>query len=424
MLAARFALFHSGLTDGDRSRAWLAAATGQADILIGTRSALFAPLPRLGLVVVDEEHDPSFKQQEGFRYSARDLGVVKAHLAHCPVVLGSATPSLESLANVERGRYFPLRLTERAGGAAAPALAVVDIRAQRLEGGIAAPLLRAVRHELEAGNLNRRGYAPVLTCHACGWVAQCPHCDARLTFHAAAARLWCHHCGYQRQQAAECPDCQGMDLRPVGQGTERLEETLTRLFPGVSLVRVDRDATRRKGSLESALKAVRSGAVSLLVGTQMLAKGHHFPGVTLVGVLDADAGLFGVDFRAPERTAQLLYQVAGRAGRADKPGRVLIQTRHPEHPLLLQLVQEGYGAFAAAALAERREAHLPPYAHHALFRAAATKAGAPREFLHAVAERVRRMGPGVEAAAIAPTCCCRPTCGPSCSGVLTGSWRK
>jgi len=400
-IEARFALLHSGRNEGERERAWLAAARGEADVLVGTRSALFTPLPRLGLVVVDEEHDPSFKQQEGFRYSARDLALVKARLAVCPVVLGSATPSLESVANVNRDRYRRLHLHERAGGAAHPVMALVDIRAQRLEGGLAPPLLREMRGELEAGNqvllfLNRRGYAPVLTCHACGWLAQCPHCDARLTWHAVADRLWCHHCGYQRRAPTACPECAAEDLRALGQGTERLEETLTRLFPEVSMVRVDRDATRRKGSLEKALASARSGEASLLVGTQMLAKGHHFPGVTLVGILDADAGLFGVDFRAPERTAQLLYQVAGRAGRADKPGRVLIQTRYPDNPLLAQLIREGYGAFAAAALEERREAHLPPFSHQALVRAEAPAAEAPRKFLDGLADRVRGMGRSVE----------------------------
>jgi primosomal protein N' (replication factor Y) len=236
----------------------------------------------------------------------------------------------------------------------------------------------------------------VLTCHACGWVAQCPHCDARLTWHAAAARLWCHHCGYQRRQPPACPECQGEDLRALGQGTERLEETLVRLFPETSLVRVDRDATRRKGSLEKALGAARSGEASLLVGTQMLAKGHHFPGVTLVGILDADAGLFGVDFRAPERTAQLLFQVAGRAGRAEKPGRVLIQTRHPDNPMLTQLIREGYGAFANAALEERRAAHLPPFSHQALVRAEAPAAEVPRAFLDGLAGRVRGVDGAVE----------------------------
>ena len=317
------------------------------------------------------------------------------------MVLGSATPSLESLANVNRGRYHRLHLSERAGGAVAPVMGLVDIRAQRLEGGLAPPLMRETRAELAAGNqvllfLNRRGYAPLLTCHACGWVSQCPHCDARLTWHAAAARLWCHHCGYQRPQPARCPECGGDDLRILGQGTERLEETLSRLFPEAAVVRVDRDATRRKGSLEQALEAARSGAASLLVGTQMLAKGHHFPGVTLVGILDADAGLLGVDFRAPERTAQLLAQVAGRAGRADRPGRVLIQTRHPDNPLLRLLIREGYGAFAAAALEERRAAHLPPFSHQALVRAEAHTAELPRAFLTNLGERLRAVSEGVE----------------------------
>jgi primosomal protein N' (replication factor Y) len=391
---ARLALLHSGLAEGERERAWLAARAGTADVLIGTRSAVFTPLPRLGLVVVDEEHDASFKQQEGFRYSARDLAVVRAQRAGCPVLLGSATPSLETLRNTQLGRYRALALPDRAGVAAPPALDLVNIRGVPLEGGLAPVSRRMVLETLGRGEqvllfLNHRGYAPIVMCHACGWVAECRRCDARMTFHGGDRLLWCHHCGSQRLRDRQCPNCGATELADVGVGTERLEEAVGRLFPGHEVVRVDRDSMRRKGVLEQSFEDIRSGRYPLLVGTQMLAKGHHFPNVTLVIVLDADQGLYGVDFRAPERMAQLIEQVAGRAGRADKPGRVLIQTHHPEHPLLQLLVTRGYGAFAAAALAEREAAGLPPFGHQVLWRAEATRAEPPAAFLDAVAALVR-----------------------------------
>ena len=391
---AHIALLHSGLAEGDRERAWLAARSGAADVLIGTRSAVFAPLPRLGLGVVDEEHDGSFKQQEGFRYSARDLAVVRAQRAACPVLLGSATPSLETLRNVQLGRYHALRLPQRAGAAAAPRLDLVDIRGVPLEAGLAPVSRRLVQETLARGEqillfLNRRGYAPVVMCHACGWVAECRRCDARMTFHGGDGLLWCHHCGSQRPRDRQCPECGGTELVDIGLGTERLEAAVTRLFEGQGVVRVDRDSTRRKGALERSFEGIRSGRFPLLIGTQMLAKGHHFPNVTLVVVLDADQGLYGADFRAPERMAQLIEQVAGRAGRADKPGRVLIQTHHPEHPLLQLLVKGGYGEFAAAALAEREAAGLPPFGHQVLWRAEAARAEPPAAFLAAVAVLVR-----------------------------------
>jgi primosomal protein N' (replication factor Y) len=349
-------------------------------------------------VVVDEEHDASFKQQEGFRYSARDLAVVRAQRAGCPVLLGSATPSLETLRNAQLGRYRTLALPQRAGAAAPPQLDLVDIRGVPLEGGLAPVSRRLVRETLERGEqallfLNRRGYAPVVMCHACGWVAECGRCDARLTFHGGDGLLWCHHCGSQRPRDRQCPSCGGTELVDVGIGTERLEEAVAGLFPGYDAVRVDRDSTRRKGALEQTFEGIRSGRFPLLVGTQMLAKGHHFPNVTLVVVLDADHGLYGVDFRAPERMAQLIEQVAGRAGRADKPGRVLIQTHHPEHPLLQLLVRGGYAAFAAAALAERSAAGLPPFGHQVLWRAEAARPEPPSGFLEAVAAMVRGDAP-------------------------------
>ncbi|MGE5153899.1 MAG: primosomal protein N' [Bdellovibrio bacteriovorus] len=385
-LPGPMAVLHSALDEGERERAWHRAASGRAHLVLGTRSACFVPLPRLGLILVDEEHDASLKQQDGFRYSARDLAVRRAQQRGCPVVLGSATPSLETFQNARRGRYRWLRLPRRAGGAKDPVLALIDIRGQPLSAGLS-PLLREhVAAQVGAGNqvllfLNRRGFAPVQTCHDCGWVAVCPHCDARLTLHLGLRRLWCHHCGWFRPAPGTCPECGSGDLRTLGLGTERLEDELAGLFPGVPLARVDRDSTRRKGELDRLLAAARRGEVLILLGTQMLAKGHDFPGVTLVGILDLDQSLYAADFRAPERTAQLIVQVAGRAGRADRPGRVILQTRHPRHPLLQSLLREGYPGFAEVALAERAAAHLPPFSHLALLRADAPAPEPPLDFL-------------------------------------------
>lgn len=399
-LGAGVLLQHSGLNERARERAWQAARSGRARVLIGTRSAVLNPLANLGLIIVDEEHDPSFKQQDGFRYSARDLAVVRAQRANagrgCPIVLGSATPSLESLHNATLGRYRHLRLRQRAGGAELPPLALLDIRSQSVEAGVSTVLLRHLDEILRKGDqalvfLNRRGYAPVLSCYDCGWVSDCPRCDARQTFHSSKGLLWCHHCGAQRRAPSACPQCGHPEVHALGQGTERLEEFLRQQFPDYPLLRVDRDATRRKGSLEELLRTVKSGDPALLVGTQMLAKGHHFPKVTLVGVLDVDGGLFGADFRAAERTAQLVLQVAGRAGRGSDPGKVLIQTRFPEHPLLQLLVKSGYDAFVEASLAERREARLPPYSYQGLFRAEATRSELPSSFLNQVLETAREL---------------------------------
>ena len=403
-LAVPMVALHSALSAGERERAWRRAATGEAALVIGTRSAVFVPLPRLGLILVDEEHDLSFKQQDGFRYSARDLAVRRAQQAGCPVVLGSATPSLETLHNANSGRYALLELPERAGGALLPELLTLDIRAQPLRAGLSPVLLRLIREQLANGNqvllfLNRRGFAPVLTCHDCGWVGDCPHCDARLTLHLAANRLWCHHCGLTRRAPRDCPECKGADLRPLGRGTERLEAELRDLFPDIPLARIDRDSTRRKGELERLLGAAKSGETQLLLGTQMLAKGHHFPGVTLVGILDLDQGLYGADFRAPERMAQLIVQVAGRAGRAQRPGKVVLQTRHPDHPLLLRLQRQGYAAFAAAALDERRQAELPPFSHQALMRAESGDGEAATEFLERAAKEAEDLAGGAVAVA-------------------------
>lgn len=393
-IQAQVAITHSGLSNRERALAWEDTRRGRARVLLGTRSAVFTPMPRLGLIIVDEEHDLSYKQQDGFRYSARDMAVARARQRGCPVVLGSATPSLESLHNSETGRYTRLVLPERAGSASLPRMDLIDIRSVHLEAGLSPALLRAMRTELERDNqvllfLNRRGYAPVLTCHDCGWVSECRRCDARMTVHKHAGRIWCHHCGLQQPPPPACPACGQTDLRLLGQGTERLEELLSARFPHLQIARIDRDSTRRKGALRGLLEAIRDRKYQLLLGTQMLAKGHHFPDVTLVGVLDVDQGLYGADFRASERMAQMIEQVAGRAGRAQKPGKVLIQTRHPEHPLLHTLIDQGYAAFAQQALAERREAQMPPYAFQALLRAEAENDAAPKTFLQAAADALR-----------------------------------
>jgi primosomal protein N' (replication factor Y) len=390
-LTVPLALLHSGLGEGERADAWNRARLGLAGVVIGTRSSLFTPMPRLGLVVVDEEHDLSFKQQDGVHYSARDLAVYRAQHRGCPVVLGSATPSLESLRNAAEGRYGSLHLSRRAGGAQAPHVELMDIRSVKLDAGVSPRLGQMIGDELAGGNqvllfLNRRGYAPVLTCHDCGWLAQCSRCDARMTVHLSSQRLNCHHCGATQPLPRNCPECAGESLQTLGQGTERLESMLRERFPDFGVVRIDRDATRRKGSLEARLDEIKAGKYSLLLGTQMLAKGHHFPDVTLVGILDLDQALFGADYRSAERMAQLLVQVAGRAGRADKPGRVRVQTRHPDHPLLQTLLRSGYGEFARASLQERRAVQLPPYSFQALLRAEAHDSGAVVEFLERAAD--------------------------------------
>ncbi|MDA1106790.1 MAG: primosomal protein N' [Proteobacteria bacterium] len=391
------ALLHSGLNDGERLHAWRTARSGQAPIVIGTRSAVFTPLARPGLIVIDEEHDLSFKQQEGFRYHARDVAIMRAQRAGVPVLLGSATPSLESLYNVREGRYRRLALPERAGGAQAPQVTVLDMRSTPTEGRVSRPLLALLDATLKRSEqalmfLNRRGYAPTLICKECHWVASCARCDTRMVLYQRAQRLLCHHCGAQRAAETVCPACHSLALYALGHGTERVEETLTRHFPAAAVARMDRDTTRAKGALHALIDDVHAGRSHILVGTQMLAKGHHFPQVTLVGILDADQGLFGVDFRAPERMAQLIVQVMGRAGRGDIAGQVVIQTHHPEHPLLRLLLTRGYGAFAEAALEERAEAGLPPYSALALLRAEAVDAQAPLAFLEAACALAQEAG--------------------------------
>lgn len=380
---------HSGLNDTERLQNWMIAAKGHADVVIGTRSAALVPMPRLGLIVVDEEHDGSLKQQDGFRYNARDFALMRAQKQQCPIVLGSATPSFESLNNVAAGRYQELTLSIRAGGAQAPALSLLDIRRQKLFEGLSERLLSAISEHLEAGRqalifINRRGFAPTLLCNDCGASASCNRCDAHMTVHARRQQLRCHHCGAERRIPPACESCGSAELDFIGYGTERISNALQERFPDVPMARIDRDTTRNKGALESQLQAATSGEAKLLVGTQMLAKGHHFPGVTLVGILDADRGLFGTDFRSLEHMGQLVLQVAGRAGREVQRGEVFIQTRNPDNPMLQTLVRDGYPAFAREALTERKVAMLPPYAFVALVRAEATEPNAPHIFLERI----------------------------------------
>ncbi len=389
------AVLHSSLNESERLQAWRDARSGRASIVIGTRSAVFAPLARPGLIVIDEEHDASYKQQEGFRYSARDLAIMRAQRHNIPVVLGSATPSLESLANTRSGRSTILHLPTRAANAQEPRWSVIDLRRHASTQGISTPAMQTMQRHLDAGGqvllyLNRRGYAPALFCPSCGWSASCRRCDARMTLHRQEGMLRCHHCGLEERVPLVCGQCHS-EVKPVGQGTERMEETLSQLFPGIPLARIDRDAVRRKGALEDALGRVNRGELRILIGTQMLTKGHHFPLVTLVVVLNADQGLFGTDFRASERLAQTIVQVAGRAGRAERAGEVMIQTEFPEHPLLQRLVREGYAGFADAALTEREAAGWPPNSRLALIRAEANQMDMPLTFLAQARDQMRAL---------------------------------
>ncbi|SJZ99813.1 primosomal protein N' [Novilysobacter spongiicola] len=380
-------VLHSGLSDGERARTWAACLRGEARVIVGTRSAVFLPLPDAGLLVVDEEHDGSFKQLDGIRYHARDFALVRAKALGIPVVLGSATPALETLHNARIGRYMHLRLRQRAGDAKPPAVRVVDVRKRPLQAGLSPELLQAVDAALQAqGQVlvfkNRRGYAPVLLCHDCGWSAQCQRCDAAMTVHGGGRRLQCHHCGARRPAPNACPDCGGLALQSQGAGTERIEEALRERFPDVPVLRIDRGTTQRRDGLQTLL-AEFGTAPGILVGTQMLAKGHDLPNLTLVAVVGIDEGLFSADFRAPEKLAQLLIQVAGRAGRADRAGQVLLQTHHPEHPLLMTLLSGGYPAFAEAELEQREAAAFPPFAYLAMLRAEAKQVEAADGFLQA-----------------------------------------
>ncbi|MEC5343446.1 primosomal protein N' [Brenneria populi] len=371
---APVAVLHSGLNDSERLAVWLSARSGEAAIVIGTRSALFTPFARLGVIVIDEEHDGSYKQQDGWRYHARDLAVFRAREEGIPIVMGTATPALETLYNVQIGKYRQLKLSKRPGNARLASQHILDLKGQPLNAGLSQPLITRIRHHLTQDNqvilfLNRRGFSPVVMCHECGWIAECPRCDHYYTLHQQQRILSCHHCDSHRPVPDQCPQCGSTNLVPVGMGTERLEQALAPLFPDTPITRIDRDTTSRKGALEQQLSQVRQGGARILIGTQMLAKGHHFPNVTLVALLDVDSSLFSADFRAAERFAQLYTQVSGRAGRAGKAGEVVLQTHHPEHPLLQILLQQGYDAFASQTLQERRSVFLPPYTNHILFRA-------------------------------------------------------
>ncbi len=397
---------HSGLAEGERARHWLAAHTGRARIVLGTRLAVLASLPALAMIVVDEEHEPAYKQQEGLRYSARDLAVWRAKRLEIPVVLGSATPSLESWWAAEQGRYTRLTLTRRAvAEAVLPTVKLVDLEEERRRGrasigGLSGPLVAALKGRLERGEqslifLNRRGYAPALACDACGWVAGCPRCSAYVVLHKPERALRCHHCGWESRIPHACPECGNVDVAPLGRGTQRVEETLAEAVPGARILRIDADSTRRKGSAQALFSDVHAGEVDILVGTQMIAKGHDFRRVSLVGVLNADTALFSHDFRATERLFSQLMQVSGRAGRAGLPGDVLIQTRYPRHALYHALARHDYVGFANATLAERRDAHLPPFVYQALLRAEGRTIEAALAFLQAAAVELGAL-PGAE----------------------------
>jgi primosomal protein N' (replication factor Y) len=403
------AVLHSGLNDQERLNAWLAARDGKAPIVLGTRSAVFTPLKNPGLIVVDEEHDASYKQQDGFRYSARDVAVMRASREKIPIVLGSATPSLESLRNARDGTYTLLELPDRTGGAGMPEVRLLDMRRLKPSEGLSLPLREAIAARLAKGEqsilfLNRRGFAPVWMCFDCGWVAPCRRCDAQLTLHQKRQKLLCHHCGAEQEMTRRCPSCQGENLHPLGEGTERVEGALTKFFPKARIERVDRDSTSRKGALEEKLRRVHAGEADILVGTQMLSKGHDFPNVTLVGILNADQGLYGTDFRSSERLFQLIMQVSGRAGRADKLGEVLIQTWHPDHPLFSALQRHDFHGFAGFALTERHETGYPPYSHLALLRAESPAPGTALKFLHEAHALAARLVPekGVQIMAPVP----------------------
>ena len=389
----RAVLLHSGLPAALRRRHWRAAAAGEPDLVLGTRLAVFAPMPRLGLVVVDEEHDASFKQQDGVRYHARDIAVWRARQRGVPIVLGTATPSLETIYQVQRGRYERLVLATRAmAKSALPSVGFAPHRDPAAVEGIGKRLRAALADRLRRGEqslvfINRRGYAPSLMCASCGWQAQCPRCSARLVVHRDTGLVRCHHCGHAERLPSSCPECGNVDLMPRGFGTQRLERALTEMFPAARIARIDRDSTRQRGSFSDVRDRVDAGQVDILVGTQMLAKGHDFPQLTLVGVLGADNALYSADFRATERLVALLFQVSGRAGRAAQPGEVIVQTDFPEHPLYRALAASDYGAFAADLLAERRAAGLPPFAHLALITAEAPRRDTVDGFLDAVREK-------------------------------------
>jgi primosomal protein N' (replication factor Y) len=395
---------HSGMTDKQRLEAWIKAKSGEAKIILGTRSAIFTGFDDLGLIILDEEHDSSYKQQDGFKYSARDLAVIRAQRENIPVILGSATPSLESLNNCIEGRYQHLTLTQRANNAKAPSWRVIDLKTEATSCGIAQTTLDAIQQRLDAQQqvlvfLNRRGYAPALVCHSCGWSADCPKCDSKLTFHRARGRLICHHCDYQQRKPHHCPSCNSKDLMTAGEGTEQSEEFLAKRFPNNQVIRIDRDSTRRKGAMQEFFATADSGKPCILVGTQMLAKGHHFENVTLVVILDADSGLMSADFRSHERIGQLLVQVAGRSGRGKLKGEVIVQTHQPEHPVLDQLFNQGYRPLAMQLLGQRKQGMLPPYKPLTVIRAESTYPNQAMELLSLArkfCDQQRGIEPGIQ----------------------------
>lgn len=397
-LASSVRILHSGLRDRERMTAWKDFQNGKVDVLLGTRSAVFVPAKNLGLIILDEEHDASFKQQDGFHFSARDIAIVRGSLNKIPVILGSATPSLETYHNAAMGRYQRIDLPIRAGGALAPRIEIIDIRSLWLSEGLSPILLNGIRDTLEKKQqtllfVNRRGYAPILSCHSCGWLAECRYCDTRMVSHRTDQNLKCHHCGHERPHPKACPECGSEELMLLGLGTERVEEALRKHFPEARVSRIDRDSTRAKGHLEQSLREAREGTIDILIGTQMLAKGHDFPNVTLAGILDVDGGLFSTDFRSWERLAQLIIQVAGRSGRSQRAGRVLLQTRHPEHPMIREIVRADYEAIARACLCERETLSLPPFTHQALIRCDSRKTEEAKGFLEDLCGILREQNP-------------------------------
>jgi primosomal protein N' (replication factor Y) len=384
-------VLHSGLSDKERLQAWRQAKHGGAAIIIGTRSAIFTPLKNPGIIIIDEEHDPSFKQQEGFRYSARDIAVLRGQLESIPVVLGSATPSLESFNNASKEKYTLSLLTERPKAIKDTQYKLIGTQHEKLNEGFSSGLIAEIKSHLEANNqvmifLNRRGFSPVILCRDCGWIAECTRCDARMTYHQTLRKLICHHCGTQTKVHQRCGACQSTQLVPLGLGTQRIEQTLNAIFPEQNIIRIDRDSTRKKGSFEQIMDDIKQGNPAILVGTQLLAKGHHFPDVTLVAIVDMDAGFYSADYRAIERMGQLLLQVGGRAGRESKPGTVVIQTQFPDQPILKTLISDGYQTFCQQLLDDREQYKLPPFTFQALIRAEANSTGLALQFLSDINE--------------------------------------
>ena len=393
-LGATVVASHSHLSDGQRYAAWQAMLCGTASVIIGTRSAMFTPCKNLQLIVVDEEHDLSYKQQDTLLYHARDVAIKRAQLLKIPVLLGSATPSLESLHNAWEGKYSHYQLPHRIGNAQMPTCDILDVRQEKLKSGLSKTLIEMVQHCLKQGEqvllfLNRRGYAPRFMCKSCRAFVECPDCELTLTYHLSKNTLLCHHCGYGTTCVHVCQKCGQHDFIKVGYGTERIEEEIEKVFPNTEVVRIDADTTRRKGELEERLSRIREGSAQILIGTQLLSKGHHFPKVTLVGLLNVDQGLFAFDFRALERMSQLIVQVSGRAGREHLPGKVVLQTCHPDHPELYVLLQKGYAVLAQDMLEQRKSVDLPPHTFLALFRVESKRREDGKQFLHKVASKIR-----------------------------------